>query len=268
MLIPLCCNFLYDCTKVPLKLKGTDLIIIEKEGIAEVLEPYADKIGVALLFTRGFATKYVRDLSELSKNAGCNVVVLSDYDDSGILLASKLKVARIGIDAKTVEYFELEREDVEEEYNPGNHLNPIWNLVSDEEYEYLSEKRIEINSVKTAVGTEKFWEWIIYGLINKERNYNRAIEVPTVVKPKDLEEIDEIIENKLKSCIESQVEIEKEGLTDIEGLIDDVPQKRVEINDRLKGILTDNPDYQDFINKQKELINSHPFFNSDGGEPS
>ena len=92
-----------------LKLKGTDLIIIEKEGMAETLTPLADKHGLALLFTRGFATKYVRDLSELAKDAGCNVVVLSDYDDSGVLLASKLKVPRLGIDPKTLEYFNLKR---------------------------------------------------------------------------------------------------------------------------------------------------------------
>ena len=54
----------------PLKLKGTDLIIIEKEGIAEIPLPYGDKIGVALLFTRGFATKYVRDLSETALEKG------------------------------------------------------------------------------------------------------------------------------------------------------------------------------------------------------
>ena len=78
--------------------------------MAETLTPLADKHGLALLFTRGFATKYVRDLSELSKDAGCNVVVLSDYDDSGVLLASKLKVPRLGIDPKTLEYFNLKRE--------------------------------------------------------------------------------------------------------------------------------------------------------------
>ncbi len=89
-----------------LKQKGTELIIIEKEGITEGLTPLADKHGSALLFTRGFATKYVRDLSELSKDNGCNTCVLSDYDASGILLASKLKVPRIGIDPKTLKYFE------------------------------------------------------------------------------------------------------------------------------------------------------------------
>ena len=85
---------------------GTDLIIFEKEGMAEGLTSVSDKLWISILFTRGFATKYVRDLSELSKKVGADVSVLSDYDASGILLASKLKVPRIGIDPDTLEYFE------------------------------------------------------------------------------------------------------------------------------------------------------------------
>ncbi len=249
-----------------LKFKGTDLIIIEKEGIAEVLSPYADKIGVALLFTRGFATKYVRDLSELSKNAGCNVVVLSDYDDSGVLLASKLRVSRIGIDPNTLEYFDLKREDVEERYTPKNHLSSIDGLVNEEEFDYLSRKRIEINSVKSKVGTKKLWEWIIYKLkeIFPNRNYNRAIEVPTVVKPDDLKKLYSKIENTIESYIKSEYEKEVEGLTAIVGFIDNVPQKRIDIEETFKELVIKNPKYQDLIQKFNRLVQSHPFFNLRG----
>ena len=40
-------------------------------------------------------------------------------------LQVNLDVPRIGIDPETLEYFNLEREDVEEEYNPKNHLSGI-----------------------------------------------------------------------------------------------------------------------------------------------
>ncbi len=249
-----------------LKLKGTDLIIIEKEGIAEVLAPYADKIGVALLFTRGFATKYVRDLSELAKNAGCNVVVLSDYDDSGMLLASKLVVSRIGIDPKTLEYFNLKREEVEEKYTPKNHLSSIEDLVNEDEFDYLSGKRIEINSVKTKVGTKKLWEWIIDRLreIFPNRNYNRAIEVPTVVKPDNLKELYAKIENRIESYIEPEYEKEVEELTAIVGFIENVPQKRIDIERAFKELVINNSKYQDLIQKFNKLVESHPFFNHRG----
>ena len=85
-------------------MKGTDLVIFEKEGMAETLTALSDKLGFAILFTRGFATKYVRDLAELTEKAG-NVLVLSDYDASGILLASKVNAPRIGIDPETLDLF-------------------------------------------------------------------------------------------------------------------------------------------------------------------
>ena len=68
---------------------GTDLLIIEKEGVAQVLTPFADKKGIALLNTRGFLTEYTSKLSELSANHSCNVAILSDFDVSGMYLAEK-----------------------------------------------------------------------------------------------------------------------------------------------------------------------------------
>ena len=61
--------------------KGTDLLIIEKEGVAEVLAPYAANYGIAILNTRGFLTDYAEKLTELSEH----VAILSDFDDSGLL---------------------------------------------------------------------------------------------------------------------------------------------------------------------------------------
>jgi hypothetical protein len=248
-----------------LKLKGTDLIIIEKEGITEGGAPYADKVGIALLFTRGFATKYVRDLSELSISSGCNVVVLSDYDDSGLLLASKLRVPRLGIDPGTLEYFSLKRREVEERYTPKNHLNSIESLVNEQEFEYLSGKRIEINSVKTKVGTDRFWEWVILKLegIFPSRNYNRVLKVPKLVKPEGLMNAYSKIEDKLEKCIESRCAKEVEALSYIEGFIPDIQTKQFEIEEGLKKELTDNPKCRNFFYELNEFINSHPFLNED-----
>lgn len=106
---------------------GTDLLIIEKEGVAEVLGPFADKKGIALLNTRGFLTEYATMLSALSQEDGCNVAILSDFDVSGLLLAHKVpNIPRIGIDFTTLDYFGLRTEDVEEEYRPDhNHIKPL-----------------------------------------------------------------------------------------------------------------------------------------------
>lgn len=47
--------------------KGTDLLVIEKEGVADVLEPFADQKGITILNSRGFLTEYATELSELAK---------------------------------------------------------------------------------------------------------------------------------------------------------------------------------------------------------
>jgi hypothetical protein len=57
-----------------LSLYGIDLQIIEKEGIAEQLAPFAYEKGIALLYTRGFLTDYVSVLSEKSAKEGCNML--------------------------------------------------------------------------------------------------------------------------------------------------------------------------------------------------
>ncbi len=133
--------------------------------------------------------------------------------------------------------------------------------MNEEEFDYLSGKRIEINSVKTKVGTEKLWEWIIYRLkeVFPNRNYNRAIEVPTAVKPDDLKAFYTEIENRIESCIECESGKIKDELTNIEGFIHDVPQKRIDIQERLKKAVINNSKYQDLMQKFNELIDSHTF---------
>jgi hypothetical protein len=247
-----------------LAVVGTDLIIFEKEGMAETLILMADRRGLSILFTRGFATKYVRDLSELSKKDGCNVSVLSDYDASGVLLASKLKVPRIGIDPDTLKYFNLKREDVEEEYNPKNHLAGIYDLVSEEEFRYLSGKRIEINSIKTQVGTEAFQKWIIHKLneLFPTRDYNRAVKIPSKGLEASHEKILSRIDARVESIISASSESKKikNELSEVSGFID-VKDKLKEIKERLRKVLTENPDYEDFNNKLSRLV-EHPFLKS------
>ena len=112
----------------------------------------------------------------------------------------RLSVPRIGIDPDTLEYFKLERENVEEEYNPKNHLTGICDFVSEEESQYLRYKRIEINSIKTQVGTEAFQKWIVHKIqeIFPTRDYNRAMELGEAVLPDKLEDINTTITTKIQ----------------------------------------------------------------------
>jgi hypothetical protein len=89
--------------------KGTDILFIEKEGIPEVLTEYADKYGVAMVNTRGYLTEYGKDLMEAANRAGANVAIMTDYDITGIHIASHCPVSMpwLGIDNATLQYFNL-----------------------------------------------------------------------------------------------------------------------------------------------------------------
>jgi hypothetical protein len=80
---------------------------------------------IALLNTRGFLTEYASILSEQASNKGCNTAILTDFA-SGLLIASNIpNVYRIGIDFHTLDYLDLDPDEVEEKYKPKqNHLKP------------------------------------------------------------------------------------------------------------------------------------------------
>ena len=187
-----------------LSLYGVALLIIEKEGVAEQLSVFADEKGIALLNTRGFLTEYAELLSKKSEEEGCKVAILTDFDASGLVLASKApNVYRIGIDFGILQDLGLAIEDVEEEYKPENkHLKPLERggklagLYPKEWIDYITSKRIEINSVTEALNdNEKFWNWIVGKLRTRFTNwdYTRAVDIPEYVMPKPLELLNENI---------------------------------------------------------------------------
>jgi hypothetical protein len=91
--------------------KGTDIVFIEKEGVPEVLTEYADKYGIAMVNTRGYLTEYGKDLMTAAKRSGANIVIMTDYDLTGINIASQSPkdMPWIGIDDTTLEYFGLNK---------------------------------------------------------------------------------------------------------------------------------------------------------------
>ena len=71
---------------------GTDMTIIEKEGVISQIGLFADKKAIALLNTRGFAVEYASRLVKLAEEKGCNISILVDCDVSGWLIFMKLKM--------------------------------------------------------------------------------------------------------------------------------------------------------------------------------
>jgi hypothetical protein len=134
---------------------GVFILVIEKEGIATILQNAAKDSGVALVHTAGRFTKYVKYLIE---HARVPVATLTDYDAYGIEISAATirKTPRIGIDLDIIDwlqqngYPDLTRADVEEEYVSG--------IKTDNEY--LRTHRIELDSISEKVGPELFWRYV------------------------------------------------------------------------------------------------------------
>jgi hypothetical protein len=211
---------------------GTDMLTIEKEGVVKQLAPFADEKGIALLNTRGFLTEYASILSKQASKNGCNIAILTDFDASGLLIANNIpSVYRIGIDFDMLDYFNLNPNQVEEEYKPKqNHLKPLRDTeaynIDDSVYEavqYVSEKRIEIDSVLAAVNDNAtFWKFILSKLEDKfpTRDYNRAIDVPKYVMPSCLEELNQQVRDKCTLILQKERSKLKHQFSNITGFVD------------------------------------------------
>ena len=241
--------------------KGTDLLVIEKEGIADVLMRFANSLGIAILNSRGFLTEYATELSDLAGQNGCNIAILTDWDSSGLLISSNLPNAyRIGIDFKTLEKFGLRKEDVEEkvlqQHDSDNHLKNLKKLsreqipspysISDwkQMIKYLEgRRRIEIDSVIARVGSKVFWDFIIKELSSKfsNRNYNRSIDIPEYVSPKIVGDFFTNIQNKISELQSEERQKIKSELENTEGFLD-LNRKKAEIENALRSIAQEKID--------------------------
>ena len=251
---------------------GTDLIIIEKEGAVEALRPFADKHGIALIYTRGFLTEYV---IELSKKSGSNIAILTDFDASELLIAIKVQenknIHRIGVDTQMIDALGLDIDDIKETYEPDQgHYNTVvnyvkdnnYNLVSKERLKWLSKYRVEIDSILGLVENEVLWNYLIEQLDTKfpTRDYNRSVKIiKDVILPKRLQNFisDTIIQ--IGEFQASELQKIKTELANFEGFFEeDIESKEEEIKDRLRSIVENNPKVDKMIteNFNKKFLSS------------
>jgi hypothetical protein len=195
---------------------ATDIVIIEKQGAVEALAPFADKQGIALIYTRGFSTEYALELTEQTDS---NIIVLTDLDASGLLIQTKLpsnrRIYRVGVGQQMLDYFEIDFDDVSETYDPDSHYNTVrkylesngYNIISKELFKRLKTERVEIDSILSQVSNEEFWDYIIKFLEEKfpNRDYNRSIDInKKTVLPKTLQEFVDDINNIVNEAQEPE----------------------------------------------------------------
>jgi hypothetical protein len=215
--------------------KGTDIIFIEKEGIIDELKPHVDKYGVAMVNSRGYLTEYAHDLIRAARKSGANIIIITDYDLSGVNLASKCSedIPWITMDDSTLEYFGLQK-DKTIVVNATNkklfkHVQEIIEedaRFADLDIDFLTTNRIEINAVIAQVGDLRFWNFIMDKLqqLYPTRNYNRAIKLPsqdlgsdeTDLYPNAIRKFILHIRNVVQTAveeIEENIESEQESVT-------------------------------------------------------
>jgi 5S rRNA maturation endonuclease (ribonuclease M5) len=244
---------------------GTDILLIEKEGIAEQFRDLAGPYGIAIIHGRGFMTEYASELSDLCRENGANIFILTDFDISGRLIALKIQDAKhIGIDFDTLEDLGIpdSREKLQELYNPEyghvKHIEDNYHDIKDLDY-MRGEKtvrirngkngkmietvtytanRIEIHAVKNEVGKERFWKWIVKKIEESAptRDYNRAIEMPDafIYDPVELDEVTNIIRSAIHEVLDPLIEDKKEQLRNYEGLIENVMSEESDIEEEFR----------------------------------
>ena len=261
--------------------KGTDIIFVEKEGVPEVLTDLADKYGIAMVNTRGHLTEYGKDLMKVAKETGAHVVIMADYDATGVKIASEspTDMPWIGANDTMLEYFHLDRDAVKIKSETSANKDYIKSLVEtgehsdgrkderfkDVDVDFLDEERIELDAILAKVGDEKFFQYILDTLedLYPKRDYNRAIEIPTEDLGARHEEILATIDTRVEDIISVKSDSIKKELGDVTGFVN-VKEKLEEIKARLRKVLADNPDYEDFTSKLVELVESHPLFKNKG----
>jgi hypothetical protein len=235
-----------------LKYNGTDLLIIEKEGIAQSLKDYADSYGIALLSTRGFLTENASDLVDLATNSGANVAILTDFDISGLVIAHKVPtVPRIGIDFATLDGLDIS-EDLVSDLKQGEYYTPDTghltyaeiNMPDLEGLDFLRTRRIEINAVKNAAGPEELWNYIIRRLqeIYPNRDYNRALDVPkpSHYRPPELSRLVNLIDAITYTILQPDIARCRCELGNFDGFIEDVNDYEKELEVQFEQVLNGN----------------------------
>lgn len=94
-----------------LAMKGVDIVCVEKEGIVEKLAPFTKDVGIALVHSQGFVSEYGIMLAQEARHYGANVMILTDFDADGIVIALNIEnIIRIGIDSSSIDEIKTELE--------------------------------------------------------------------------------------------------------------------------------------------------------------
>jgi hypothetical protein len=182
-----------------------------------------------------------------AERSGAHVAIMTDYDLTGVHIALLCNgIPWIGVDNSTLEYFDLNRDDLAVDATNLRLVNTVEELTrvdgrfKDVDIDFLENKRVEIDAILSQVGGERLWEFIQRKLteLYPTRNYNRAIELPAVetLYRKPVQDHLTFINEYYSKLIAPKVKEITKSLSKVTGMID-IDEKQEEIQDELQKIV-------------------------------
>lgn len=224
-------------------------VIIEKDGVPSVLEPYADKYGVALVSTQGNFVDYVKDFVRVAMEDNESVVVtLLDDDKVGHDMAKSTRAINIGVCKETISwlhkngYPDLRLEDVQEEYSPDGHT---------------TEQRIEIDAILAVVGAEGLWKYIMYKVEELGPfDLTKSVDMPAneVLYPEEVSEFQSFLNEYTQGITKTKRDEIGKDLTSASKLCD-VKEKGNEIDETLTNTVAEDEGMNLIVSKLTEVRN-------------
>ena len=249
-----------------IKKMATFILIIEKEGVVELLTYWADKYGFALCYTKGFLTDNAKEFSELATKEGARMAILTDNDFSGWAMAREVpNITRIGIRIDTLERLSVPIDEVVEDlpkpkgsekkvnvdYRANNHATTaerIYDneLIPEEDWQMLKGgkygRRIEIDNVIAYVGAERFWnEFILpsFRELFSTADYNLSLKKETYVTLPNLNLLNKLAEKAGTLAAANEVEKMESEYADYnitnKGFIEDIEAAEMKNTKRIEN---------------------------------
>ena len=236
--------------------KGSDILLVEKEGITLALEPYARDRGVALVNSRGFIVEYADDLMKLSQQGNANIFQLTDYDASGLLISQNAAdIPRIGVDPDTLDSLGLWIGDVSEMYKPPKkHMK----ARPPELRKRVQEERIEIDSVLAEVGPERLWAHLEDRMteLAPRRDLTRSLDL-SIILPGMITEPLGWLTRSLKALGEPRRSVLQLGLQAWSGGFQDISKMEDEIQAEITASIAKDQRTQELAAALEELVANH-----------
>jgi hypothetical protein len=246
---------------------GTDGILIEKDGMSRIFEPFVDDYAMAVINTRGFFVDYLGDVLVKSIDKKSNLVLIRDFDPSGLLIelgAKQLGIPCIGVNDEMLQYLGLERKDVQDRHPPSNqnsHWKKVKNLAKMDpkirkEIEFLSKYRIEIDKVHVKVGSKRLFEYVLHKLKEYPRDLNRVAFPSDYAQPYILGELAiEVHRIGKKAAQSEQARIYFEQV-DYNELCSDVKRLRMTNEERIRIEVEEDPHIKLALKRIEPVIKS------------